>query len=87
MGAVRAQGLIPGRDVAIVGFNNIDLAEQLPIPLTSIQSPMHQMGELAMQLLVKKIKGEAVESIQLKPKLLVRSSTTDFKSKFQHSSD
>lgn len=78
MGAVRAQGLVPGRDIAIVGFNDIDLAEQLPIPLTSIRSPMHEMGQLAVDMLIQKIQSKPVQSIYLKPTLMVRASSLDF---------
>lgn len=78
MGAARKLGLTPGKDIAIIGFNDISLAEQLPISLTTIRSPMHEMGALAMQLLLKKIRGEKVDSVQLKPQLLCRNSTLDF---------
>ncbi len=78
MGAARALMLQPGKDIAIVGFNNIDLAKQLPIPLTTVNSPMHKMGTMAMELLLKKIMGQNVTSIDLKPELLVRNSTLDY---------
>ncbi|EPF70393.1 LacI family DNA-binding transcriptional regulator [Acinetobacter rudis] len=75
MGAAVSMGIQPGKDLAIVGFNNIDLAEHLPISLTSISSPMQKMGSLAMELLIKKIKGQKVETINLKPTLICRDST------------
>ncbi|HHX4812409.1 TPA: LacI family DNA-binding transcriptional regulator [Yersinia enterocolitica] len=76
MGAARAQGLTPGRDIAIIGFNDTPLAAQLPIPLSSIKSPMKEMGYSAMTLLVEKMKGSRVKSLILEPALMIRDSST-----------
>ena len=43
-GAVRAHGLEAGTDVAVVGYNDTPVAAQLPIPMTSVRSPMHDIG-------------------------------------------
>jgi LacI family transcriptional regulator len=75
MGAARTLGLTPGQDIAIVGFNDTPLAAQLPIPLSSIRSPMHEMGYRAMELLLQKIKGRSVSSIRLEPELVARDSS------------
>ncbi|OUY07506.1 LacI family transcriptional regulator [Acinetobacter populi] len=78
MGAIKKLGMTPGKDIAVIGFNNITLAEQLPIPLTTIASPMYDMGYIAMELLIKRIKGEKIESIAMEPKLFIRESTLNF---------
>ncbi|KAF5303117.1 hypothetical protein FQR65_LT19044 [Abscondita terminalis] len=78
MGAIKDKGYIPGKDIAVVGFNNISLTAQLPIPLTTIASPMSEMGFTAMELLLKKINKEQVDSIKLRPKLIKRNSTLDY---------
>ncbi|MCF0262947.1 LacI family transcriptional regulator [Acinetobacter guillouiae] len=78
MGAIKDKGYIPGKDIAVVGFNNISLTAQLPIPLTTIASPMSEMGFTAMELLLKKINKEQVDSIKLVPKLIKRNSTLDY---------
>ncbi|BFI54927.1 DNA-binding transcriptional regulator CytR [Yersinia pseudotuberculosis] len=75
MGAARTQGITPGRDIAIVGFNDTPLASQLPIPLSSIQSPMREMGYSAMELLVERMKGNMVKSLVLEPTLMIRDSS------------
>jgi LacI family transcriptional regulator len=75
MGAARAAGLHIGRDVAIVGYNDTPLAANLPIGLTSIHSPMHEMGYQSMQMLYKIINGGQPQSVFLKPHLLVRDSS------------
>ena len=51
MGALRSHGLSVGRDVAVVGFNDTSLAAELPIPLSSVRSPMLDIGRTAVQLL------------------------------------
>jgi LacI family transcriptional regulator len=80
MGAYRAAnelGLtIPG-DISITGFDGIDFAELLGPPLTSVDIAPRRLGELAAEMLVKKIRNEmgrntAVEWIE--PKLLERAS-------------
>lgn len=75
IGAVRDHGLQVGADVAVVGFNDTPLAAELPVPLTTISSPMHEMGRRGLDLLVRRIQGEQVESERLRPELMVRASS------------
>lgn len=75
MGALRDKGLQIPDDVAVVGYNDTPLAASLPIPLTTICSPMHEMGRRALQTLLRKLSGAEVESERLAPKLIVRAST------------
>jgi LacI family transcriptional regulator len=76
MGAARDKGLQPGKDIAVVGFNDIPLANELIVPLTSVRLQMAQMGQHAVELLLKRIKGETAESIILAPQLQVRASSS-----------
>lgn len=75
MGAVREQGLRVGPDVSVVGFNDVSLARELPVPLTTVSSPMHEMGQRAVELLIRILRGEQVEAERLQPTLMVREST------------
>jgi len=75
MGAARDHGLEAGRDVAIVGYNDTPLAGALPIGLTTIHSPMHQMGRLGLELLLQKLAGGQPPSQRLAPWLVVRDSS------------
>lgn len=75
MGAVRERGLRVGEDVGVVGFNDVPLARELPVPLTTVRSPMHEMGERAVHLLMRVLQGEAVEPERLAPMLQPRAST------------
>lgn len=76
MGAARDQGLMPGKDIAVVGFNDIALANELTVPLTSVRLQLAEMGRHAVELLLKRIKGEPAESIILAPQLQVRASSS-----------
>lgn len=75
MAAATRKGIVIGKDIALIGYNDTQIAANLPIPLTTIRSPMHKMGYYAMQTLIKKIKGEPVKSIALQPELIARAST------------
>jgi DNA-binding LacI/PurR family transcriptional regulator len=81
IGAIRAiadAGLsVPG-DISVVGFDDIaNAAYHLP-SLTTVRQPLRQMGEMAAQLLVKRIQNhkEAYpDAIYFDPELIVREST------------
>ena len=75
MGAANSHGLHVGRDLAIVGFNDTSLAAQLPIALSSVRSPMLDIGRVAVKLLLGVLNGDAVESVKLLPVLCVRDSS------------
>ena len=75
MGAVRDAGLRVGSDVGVVGFNDVPLAAALPVGLSTVRSPMHDMGVRAVQLLMRRLAGETVESERLRPVMVPRAST------------
>jgi LacI family transcriptional regulator len=75
MGAARDAGLRVGTDVAVLGFNDVPLAAALPIGLSTIRSPMHEMGVRGVELLMDRLSGEPVASERLTPTLVARAST------------
>jgi len=76
LGAARDRGMsVPG-DLSIVGYNDIPLVAQLPVPLTTISSPAAPMGAVALQQLLRGIEGEQMSSMMLPVSLVIRSSTT-----------
>lgn len=77
MGALRERGLQPGKDVAVVGYNDIPEAAQMPVPLTSVASPMFDMGSTGMRLLLQLMRGEPATSCRLSPELIARASTLE----------
>jgi LacI family transcriptional regulator len=75
MGALRSHGLTAGTDCAVVGFNDTSLAAELPVPLSSVRSPMAEIGRSAVRMLRGVLRGEPVESVRPEPTLRVRESS------------
>jgi LacI family transcriptional regulator len=75
IGALRDRGLSPGADVAVVGFNDVPVAADLPTPLTSVRSQMHEMGRRATVLLLRRLAGEGLSGERLPAELVVRESS------------
>lgn len=81
MGALRDLGIHVGRDVAVVGFNDISIAADLPTPLTSVRSPLKAMGGAAAELLLDRLGEERIRTRsspterRLYPQLIVRESS------------
>ncbi|MEO3876073.1 LacI family DNA-binding transcriptional regulator [Nonomuraea sp. B12E4] len=75
MGALRDRGLsVPG-DIALVGYNDTALAAELPTPLTTVRSPMREIGRRGLELLLDLLRGVEAQSLRLPPTLVVREST------------
>ena len=65
---------IPG-DVAVIGFDDIELAEYRWPPLTTVHQPVQEQARLAVQALLQQVAGEpAPESAVLRTSLVVRGS-------------
>ena len=60
------------RDVAVVSFDDIELAEQFG--LTTMRQPMYKMGELAVEKLIYRMEHPSAPPSQINflPKLVVR---------------
>ncbi|WP_433251964.1 LacI family DNA-binding transcriptional regulator [Streptosporangium sp. CA-135522] len=74
-GCARDHGLMVGTDIAIAGFNDTPLAPELPVPLTSVRTPVHEMGRGAVEMLVRLLAGNTAESRLLPPALVIRESS------------
>lgn len=74
--AIRAAGLAIGRDVSVVGFDDIPMTEWLDPALTSVRQPRREMGRIAVDILLQALRGEvASELVVVQPTLIVRGST------------
>ncbi len=69
--ALTSAGKRVPEDVAVVGFDDIYLAQYLNPPLTTVQAPTEQVGSVATKQLVRQIRGETVEPLILLPTSLV----------------
>jgi LacI family transcriptional regulator len=81
IGAIRAiedVGLNCPRDISVIGFDDIMVAEYLTPRLTTIRQPLHKMGWTAAQLLVNRIQSPDEPypaDVWFEPELVVREST------------
>ena len=77
---VRARALRPGRDVAVVGFDDTPFARLPGIELSSLEQPVETVGVEVVRLLVNMLSGVTRQPSHtlLEPSLRVRSSSTGF---------
>jgi len=75
MGALRDYGLRVGEDVAVVGYNDVSVARELPVPLSTVRSPLRAMGEQAVTALIARLEGQQVEAVRLPPEMIRRASS------------
>jgi DNA-binding LacI/PurR family transcriptional regulator len=76
MTALREAGHKVPEDVSVMGFDDIEFASIAYPPLTTIRQPLHEMGAMAAELLLRKFANdESVRNICVRPELVVRSST------------
>ncbi len=80
IGAMKAIGeagfKIPD-DVALVGYDDIDFAEFLEVPLTTVRQQRYRIGEMGAKLLVDRMGGKTsrrYKHVVLRPDLIIRKS-------------
>ncbi|WP_026460270.1 LacI family DNA-binding transcriptional regulator [Schaalia suimastitidis] len=75
--ALRDAGLRVPHDVSIVGFDDIPLAKQMAVPLTTVHQPMDELGWAAADLLLNGDihASEAASHRRFVPDLVIRAST------------
>ena len=74
---LEARGLKCGKDISIVGFDDMPFANKFSPPLTTVRTPMINVGTESARILIDKIENNqiAARTIKLKPDLIVRDST------------
>jgi LacI family transcriptional regulator len=76
-GLIRRGVRVP-EQVSVVGFDNIEMAEQNPLPLTTIHQPKTELGRVATNLLLDEaLRGaeHAHREVVFQPQLVVRETT------------
>ena len=62
-------------DLSVVGIDNSGLARFCPVPLTSVENPVEELGRTAAERIIGKIlKNEEMETVEFAPKLIMRNS-------------
>lgn len=74
--ALYQAGLRIPEDVAVVGYDDIELARYMTPPLTTVHQPKDELGELAIDVLIHRMAqpGQAQQRVQLTPELVIRGS-------------
>jgi LacI family transcriptional regulator len=72
MTAVREAGLVPGRDIAVAGFDDIDAARDVTPTLTSVRVPLRDLGRRALELALA---DDAPGTIEVQVEVVLREST------------
>lgn len=73
--AITAEGMSVPNDIAIIGFDDVDLARHSSIQLTTVAQNKHLMAEIATRSLIQITEGKPLKlpvQIMLKPQLIVR---------------
>lgn len=73
--AIAARGLSVPEDVAVVGYDNISQSRMTSPSLTTIDQNITAGGRLMVDLLLRKLAGDEVESQMTQTRLVVRGST------------
>lgn len=63
-------------DVAVVGFDDSSLAPLVSPPLSSVRQDLTAAARIMIDLLFRRIDGELVDGVQMKPELVVRASSS-----------
>ena len=66
------------RDIALIGYDDIDFASATVVPLSSVRQPAHLIGYTAVDLLLKEQEdagGAHERTVRFQPELVVREST------------
>ena len=64
-------------DIAIMGFDDLEMTALLPKPLTTMHQKKYQLGKLAANILINRIKNKdlPLQNIVLEPNLIIRESS------------
>jgi LacI family transcriptional regulator len=73
--ALQEHGARVGRDVALVGYNDISIGRYLETPLTTVRVDHAVIGREVVRLLLQVMGGEEVSSRRVGPELVVRASS------------
>ena len=76
--AIKQAGLRIPEDIALIGFDDIPIAEYFDPPLTTVRLPAYELGWAGGERLIRIIQGEGLNdlSLLLETKLITRQSST-----------
>lgn len=72
----QAQGVRVPQDMSIVGYDDIEIMRELPVPITTVRGPSDEVGRHAARVILRMIEGEqGVAGVELASTLIVRASS------------
>ncbi|MGM0368789.1 MAG: LacI family DNA-binding transcriptional regulator [Bacillota bacterium] len=77
MKLIKERGYSVPKDIAVVGFDNISLSDYVEPRLTTIEQPIYELGQVAMDTILNLIEGAELEkdNLVLDYELLIRESS------------
>lgn len=73
LAAIRDAGLVPGIDIGIAGFGDVELLQDFTPSLTTVRLPLESMGARAVELVMQSQPAKLVQ--QIRGEVLLRAST------------
>jgi len=92
VGALRAiheKGLRIPEDIALAGFDDIEIAQHLYPPLTTVRMDGQELGRQAVRILFRRMENPVIEPVQevIPTQLIIRQSTTNQSEFLTHSKE
>lgn len=76
LNVIEESGLKVPEDISLVGYDNTSLAAMRHLSLTTVHQPRHDIGQMAVDLLMERMRGRVKpRRVVLAPTLVVRSTT------------
>lgn len=73
--ACRVSGINIPTQLSVIGFDDIELAQLVTPPLTTVHQPKLRLGQVAMEMALDLRDGKPVQNVVLPPDLILRGST------------
>ncbi len=77
--ALREEGIKVPEEISVIGCDNISISQFVQPPLTTIEIPKFEVGILAANMILRRIRGMPTENIMLSGKLIIRESAAKSK--------
>ena len=72
----QAMGIAVPAEMSIVGYDDIEIMSELPIPITTVRVSSDEVGRRAARLLIAKLEGRPVEpNFECDAEIIVRKSS------------
>lgn len=71
---LKKRNLQPGHDISVLGYDDSPIAMTADPPLSSVRADMEEIGAEAFRMMMRMIRGEAVENCVLPTKFVMRNS-------------